>query len=101
MFAVAPIDSAAQLLSREPRVFFSRPNVRGTLVAVEKAASHSVSFVTIIVWGARSRFKRIWLSWRTPSCLSFDFALSCILIYAQVWSAEVAKAANKLIHNFR
>ena len=29
---------AAQLLSREPRVFISRPNVRGTLVAVEKAA---------------------------------------------------------------
>ena len=80
---------AAQLLSREPRVF-SRPNVRGTLVAVEKAASHSVSLFTIIVWGARSRFKRIWLSWRTPSCLSFDFALSCILIYAQVWIAEVA-----------
>ena len=37
--------------------FNSRPNVRGTLVAVEKAASHSVSLFTIIVWGARSRFK--------------------------------------------
>ena len=37
--------------------FNSRPNVRGTLVAVEKAASHSVSLSTIIVWGARSRFK--------------------------------------------
>ena len=58
--------AAAQLLSREPRVF-SRPNVRGTLVAVEKAASHSVSLFTIIVWGARSRFKRIWLSCWTPS----------------------------------
>ena len=42
--------AAAQLLSREPRVF-SRPNVRGTLVAVEKAASHSVSLFTIFVWG--------------------------------------------------
>ena len=52
--------SAAQLLSREPRVFISRPNVRGTLVAVEKAASHSVSLSTIITWGARSRFKRVW-----------------------------------------
>ena len=39
--------AAAQLLSREPRVFISRPNVRGTLVAVEKAASHSVSLFTI------------------------------------------------------
>ena len=48
--------AAAQLLSREPRVF-SRPNVRGTLVVVEKAASHSVSLFNIIVWGARSRFK--------------------------------------------
>ena len=50
--------AAAQLLSREPRVF-SRPNVRGTLVAVEKAASHSVSLITIFVWGARSRFKAL------------------------------------------
>ena len=49
--------NAAQLLSREPRVFISRPNVRGTLVAVEKAASHSVSLFNIIMWGARSRFK--------------------------------------------
>ena len=49
---------AAQLLSREPRVFI-RPNVRGTLVAIEKAASHSVSLFTIIMWGARSRFERI------------------------------------------
>ena len=40
--------------------FNSRPNVRGTLVAVEKAASHSVSLSTIITWGARSRFKRVW-----------------------------------------
>ena len=39
--------------------FNSRPNVRGTLVAVEKAASNSVSFVSIIVWGARSRFKAL------------------------------------------
>ena len=52
--------AAAQLLSREPRVFISRPNVRGTLVAVEKAASHSVSLSTFITWGARSRFKRVW-----------------------------------------
>jgi hypothetical protein len=37
--------------------FNSRPNVRGTLVAVEKAASHSVSLFTIIVWEARSRYK--------------------------------------------
>ena len=54
--------NAAQLLSREPRVFISRPNVRGTLVAVEKAASHSVSLSTIITWGARSRLKRVWWS---------------------------------------
>ena len=39
---------AAQLLSREPRVFISRPNVRGTLVTVEKAASHSVSLSTLL-----------------------------------------------------
>ena len=37
--------------------FNSRPNVGGTLVAVEKAASHSVSLFTIIVWEARSRYK--------------------------------------------
>ena len=48
--------AAAQLLSREPRVF-TRPNVRSTLVAIEKAARHSVSLFTIIMWGARSRFK--------------------------------------------
>ena len=47
---------AAQLLSREPRVCI-RPNVRGTLVAIEKAASRSVSLFNIIVWRARSRFK--------------------------------------------
>ena len=39
---------AAQLLSREPRVFI-RPNARGTLVAIEKAASHSVSLLTVIM----------------------------------------------------
>ena len=39
--------------------FNSRPNVRGTLVAVEKAASHSVSLFNIIVWRARSRFKAL------------------------------------------
>ena len=54
------LEFAAQLLSREPRVFISRPNVRGTLVAVEKAASHSVSLSTFNTWGARSRFKRVW-----------------------------------------
>ena len=52
--------AAAQFLSREPRVFISRPNVRGTLVTVEKAASHSVSLSTFITWGAISRFKRVW-----------------------------------------
>ena len=71
--------AAAQLLSREPRVFI-RPNVRGTLVAIEKAASHSVSLFTIIMWGARSRFERIWLSYWIHSSLFFHFASSITII---------------------
>ena len=71
--------AAAQLLSREPRVFI-RPNVRGTLVAIEKAASHSVSLFTIIMWGARSRFERIWLSYWIHSSLRFHFASSITII---------------------
>jgi len=70
---------AAQLLSREPRVFI-RPNVRGTLVAIEKSASHSVSLFTIILWGARFRFERIWLSYWIHSSLFFHFASSITII---------------------
>ena len=86
--------TAAQLLSREPRVFISRPNVRGTLVAVEKAASHSVSLFTIYHYyvGSQISIQARLVELLDSEQLSFHFASSMtistsnsILIYAQVW----------------